>query len=97
MIAVAAAGAQRGMQCRSRAAQRLDQHVTGDTAAERDLHAVDLYEERAAKCAASGQANGVTGMDAEVIQSPLQAVSCSDVEDACLVPRRELIECHESK
>lgn len=78
-------------------AQGLDEDVTSDTAPERDLHPVDLHEERAAKCAAPGQADDVTRVDAEVIQSPLQAVSRPDVEHACLAPGPELIERHELK
>ena len=71
--------------------------MTCDTAAERDLHPVDLHEERTAERAAAGQVNGVAGVNAEVIQSPLQAVSRPDVEDACLVSRSELVERHDSK
>jgi hypothetical protein len=54
-----------------RSAHGLDEDVTSDAAAERDLHPVDLHEERAAKSAAPGQADDVTRVDAEVIQSPL--------------------------
>lgn len=82
---------------RGRSSQRLHEDMTCDTAAERDLHPMDLHEERAAKRAAPGQANGVTSVDAKVIQSPLQALSRPDVEDACLVSRSELVERHDSK
>jgi hypothetical protein len=79
---------------RGRSSQRLDEDVTSNAAAERDLHPVDLHEERPAKRAASGQADDVTRVDAEVVQSLSQTLSRSDVEHACLAPGAELIERH---
>jgi len=57
---------------------------------------VDLHEEGAAEGTAAAEEDGVSGMNAEVAQSALHAVSGSDGDDACLVPRSKLIQCHES-
>jgi hypothetical protein len=79
-----------------RFALRLDNDVARDTAAERDLHPVDPHEQRAAERAASGQADGISKMDPEIAQPPLQAVPGPNIEDSRLVSRFKLVERHDA-
>ncbi len=81
---------------RGRSSQWLHEDVTRDTATEGDLHPVDLHEERTTECAAAGKVDGVAGMDAEMVQPPLQAMPCANVEDTRFTSRVKLIERHDS-
>jgi len=64
------------------------------TSTQGDLHPMDLHEQRAVKRPTPGQTDRVAGMDAKMIQPPLQTQASSDSKDACALPRSDLVECH---
>ena len=70
-------------------------NVPGDAPAERHLHSVHLDEERPAERTSPREADGIAGVDSEVIQPSLYAESGADVDDAGFFSRSEFVERHD--
>jgi hypothetical protein len=77
--------------------KRFDENASGDAPSERDASAVDLHEQRAVERASRIESDGVTGVDAIVVQTLAQSVPAFKVDDACFFSRAELIESHRSR
>ena len=77
-----------------RSPQRLDQDVTRDTTAESNLHAMDLHQHRPVERTATGEMNGISGVDSQVVQPPAQAMASVDIHHSRFVSRGQLIESH---